>query len=250
VDDRLRTPASVAEDQRQRQDEVMSPGRTDAVVFDVNETMFALDELGPAFSDIGLDPALVPLWFSTVLRDGFALTALGDFAPFTTVAGETLRGLDPRVDDAAVATVLAAFRELDAHADVEPALRILRTAGVPAATLSNGSVEGVQALLDRAGLSGYVSRTLSIDAVCRWKPAPEPYRYAAAELGVDPHRLALVAVHPWDCAGATAAGLKAGWVRRLPEPWPTHFRVPHVSGSNLAGVVNALLADRSSSTGV
>jgi 2-haloacid dehalogenase len=228
----------------------MGPAPIEAVVFDVNETLFALDGLGPAFTDVGLDRALVPLWFAAVLRDGFALTAFGDFQPFPTVAAETLRTLDERVDDAAVDAVLAAFRELDAHADVEPALRMLRAAGIPAATLSNGSAEGVRALLERAGLSGYVSRNLSIEAVRRWKPAPAPYLYAAAELGLETHRIALVAAHPWDCAGAAMAGLKAGWVRRTHSHWPAMFRVPQVSGVHLPDVVNALLADQSSSPGV
>jgi thiol-disulfide isomerase/thioredoxin len=45
---------------------------------------------------------------------------------------------------------------------------------------------------------------VSVDEVRVWKPAPQPYRYAAHLLGVDPARLALVAAHPWDCAGDAA----------------------------------------------
>jgi 2-haloacid dehalogenase len=224
--------------------------RMQGVVFDVNETLFSLDRLREAFADIDLDVDLVPLWFAGVLRDGFALTTFGCFEPFTAVAAETLRGLDARVDDRAVTTVLAAFRELTPHPDAEPALFTLHAAGIPTATLSNGSAEGVQVLLDRAGLSRYVTRNLSVEAVHRWKPAPQPYLYAAAELGVEPHRLALVAAHPWDCAGAAAAGLMAGWARRTHPHWPAVFPAPDVTGADLAAVVAALLADRSSSTGV
>jgi 2-haloacid dehalogenase len=146
--------------------------------------------------------------------------------------------------------VLAALRELTPHADAEPALYRLHAAGIPTATLSNGSAEGVQALLDRAGLSRYVSRNLSVEAVRRWKPAPQPYLYAAAELGLEPHQLALVAVHPWDCAGASKAGLTAGWARRSHPHWPAVFPAPEVTGADLSAVVEALLADQSSSTGV
>jgi hypothetical protein len=35
-----------------------------AVAFDVNETLFSLDQLPPAFAAIGVDPAAVPLWFA------------------------------------------------------------------------------------------------------------------------------------------------------------------------------------------
>jgi 2-haloacid dehalogenase len=214
----------------------------DCVAFDVNETLFSLDRLGPAFVEIGLDPASVPLWFARLLRDGFALTAIGGYAPFAELAADALRGLDPaRVDDSAVARVLAGFRELDPRPDVAPAFAALRAAGVPAVTLTNGGAALVQVLLERAGLAGYVARCLSVDAVRRFKPAPEPYRYAAAELGVEAARIALVAAHPWDCAGARAAGLRAGWVNRRGEPWPGVFGPPDVTGGDLPAVVTGLL---------
>jgi 2-haloacid dehalogenase len=220
----------------------MSVPEVRAVVFDVNETLFSLDRLRPAFADAGLDPGLVPVWFAGVLRDGFALTALGGFRPFAEVAVETLRGLDDRVGDDAAATVIAAMRELRPHPDVETALRRLHAAGVPAATLTNGGAETVQAMLDRAGLAGYIGRSLSVDAIRRWKPAREPYRYAAAELGVEPATLMLVATHPWDCAGAHMAGLSSAWVWRSRPHWPAVFPAPDVRGPDLATIVDALLA--------
>jgi 2-haloacid dehalogenase len=117
----------------------MSAPAIEAVAFDVNETLFSLDRLRPAFTDAGLDPRLVPLWFAGLLRDGFALTASGGYRPFAEVAAETLYGLDERVDDAAVATVTAAMRQLQPHPDVEPALRALHDAGLPVATLTSPS---------------------------------------------------------------------------------------------------------------
>ena len=214
----------------------------DAVAFDVNETLFALDPLGPAFARVGLDSGLVPLWFAALLRDGFALTALGGYRPFAELAAETLRGLDPRVDDAAVRTVMGAMRELAPHPDVEPALRALHEAGVPVVTLTNGGADLVHTLLERAGLAGLVAANLSVDAVRRWKPAPEPYLHAATELGVEPARLALVAVHPWDCAGAAAAGLHAAWVMRSHTRWPAMFPEPAVRGADLHAVVRQLIS--------
>jgi 2-haloacid dehalogenase len=220
----------------------MAGRMVDCVAFDVNETLFSLERLGSAFAEVGLEPAQVPLWFARLLRDGFALTAMGGYAPFAEVAADALRSLDPAgVDDAAVARVLAGFRELDPHPDVLPALQVLGDAGVPAVTLTNGGVELVRLLLERAGLSGYVQRCLSVDAVRRFKPAPEPYRYAAAELGVEAARIALVAAHPWDCAGARTAGLRAGWVNRHGEPWPGVFAPPDVTASDLPAAVIGLL---------
>jgi 2-haloacid dehalogenase len=213
-----------------------------AVAFDVNETLFPLDPLGAAFTRVGLEVAAVPLWFARLLRDGFALAAIGQYRPFADVAAETLRGLAAdRIDDAAVATVLGAFRALQPHPDVAPALAQLRGAGVPTVTLTNGSVDLVAALLARAGLADLVDRNLSVDEVGRWKPAPEPYLWAAAQLGVDPNRLALVASHPWDCAGAQAAGLVSAWVNRSGIRWPAFFAPPTVTGPDLTDVVAQLV---------
>jgi 2-haloacid dehalogenase len=225
--------------------EGMTGPRLDAVVFDVNETLFSLQRLRPAFAHAGLDPAQVPLWFARLLRDGFALTAMGGYAPFADLAADALRSLDPqRVDDTVVADVLAAFRELDPHPDVRPSFELLREAGIPAVTLTNGGVELVQGLLARAGLSGLVDRCLSVDAVRRWKPAADPYQHAATELGTAVDRLALVAAHPWDCAGAHAAGLRSGWVNRTGDPWPKVFPTVDVSGADLPTVVTGLIAAR------
>ena len=213
----------------------------DAVVFDVNETLFSLDRMRAAFAAAGADPGLVPLWFARTLRDGFALSAAGDYQPFAEVgvaAMGDVAGLAP----GRAREVFGAFRELNAHPDVESAFQRLRTADLRVATLTVGAAEVTDALLARAGLTSYVERTLSVDAVRRWKPAPDPYRYAAAELGLPPGRVALVAAHAWDCHGARRAGLRTGWVSRLAgRPSPV-FEPADVSGDDLLAVVEALLA--------
>lgn len=211
------------------------------VAFDVNETMFDLAGLGPAFADAGLPAEAVPLWFARVLRDGFALTVLGDYRPFSALGTAGLRGLRPELSEADASAVIARFAELDPHPDVEPALRRLADAGVRAVTLTNGSAEVTRTLLARAGLSSYVETPLSVDAVRRWKPAPEPYRYAAQACGVAPGQVALVAAHAWDCAGARRAGLRSGWVSRLEGREPAAFAGAEVTGDRLDEVVAQLL---------
>lgn len=213
----------------------------DAVVFDVNETLFSLDRMRRAFADAGADPDRVPLWFTRTLRDGFALSAAGDYRPFAEVAVaamEAVAGLTAEQGRA----VLGAFRLLDPHPDVEPALAALADAGVRVVTLTVGAAEVTDALLARAGLTGFVERTLSADAVRRWKPAPQPYRYALDVLGLPADRVALVAAHAWDCHGARRAGLRTGWISRLEgRPSPV-FDPADVVGDDLVAVVRGLLA--------
>lgn len=218
-------------------------GVVQVVAFDVNETLFSLARMRPAFETAGLDPAQVPLWFARLLRDGFALTAAGGYRPFSELAASALRDIGQGgVDDGTVEQVLAAFSELDPHPDVAPAFELLRDADVRIVTLTNGAAALTAGLLERAGLSSYVQRCLSVEVVRRWKPAPEPYVHAATECGVAMGRMALVAAHSWDCDGARRAGLVTGWVSRLEGRPPDVFARADVEGDDLVEVARGLLA--------
>ncbi len=221
---------------------VTGPLGVRAVAVDVNETLFALEPLDERFAAVGLDPALRATWFARTLRDGFALSACGDYRAFPVVAAAALRSVGGELPDDAVASVLAGFRTLEPHPDVEPALKLLREAGIPAVTLSVGGADVAATLLERAGLSGYVRATLSSDDVRRWKPAWEPYAHAATVCGVERAQLALVAAHAWDVHGARRAGLRTGCVSRLEGRFAECFDRADVEGERLDDVVAGLLA--------
>ena len=56
--------------------------RPAAVVFNVIETLMPLAPLRERFTAAGLPPHLLDLWFTRTLRDGMALAATGEYAPF------------------------------------------------------------------------------------------------------------------------------------------------------------------------
>jgi 2-haloacid dehalogenase len=212
------------------------------VAFDVIETLFPLEPMRARLVQAGQQGAVLGLWFARILRDAFALTAAGDYRTFAEVAGSALVSVTKGgLADADVEGVLAGFRELPPHGDAEPALRAVRDAGVRAVALTNGSAANTEALLRRAGLQEYVERAVSVDEVRVWKPAPQPYRHAAAVCGVQPAQTALAAAHSWDILGARRAGLATGWVSRLEGQPPAVFDTADVSGPDLVTVVSALL---------
>src|SRR5437588_750560 len=51
------------------------------IVFDVNETLSDMRPMAGRFAAIGAPEHLAKLWFATLLRDGFALTAAGSQRP-------------------------------------------------------------------------------------------------------------------------------------------------------------------------
>ncbi|WP_243719521.1 haloacid dehalogenase type II [Actinomadura sp. KC06] len=230
----------------------MTPRRPRIVAFDVMETMMRLEPLRARFEDAGLPGEALDTWYARTLRDGMALTATGDFQPFRPVAEGALRAVSfsagrragnaPAVlDDAAVEHVLDGLASLPAHLDVDPALRRLAAADVPAVCLTNGAGATTMAFLDHAGLTDLVDRVIGIEEVRRWKPSAAVYAHAAAATGVPADRLALVAAHAWDCHGAKRAGLVTGWVGRLEGRYGDAFAPPDVTGDDLVQVVDGLL---------
>jgi 2-haloacid dehalogenase len=217
--------------------------RPAVVAFDVIETLMSLEPLRERFTEIGQPPHLLEAWYTRTLRDGMALSATGDFAPFTEVAEAALRGLTSySISDEQVARIMEGFSELPAFPDALPAMTALTQAGVRVACLTNGSAHLTSSFVSRSGLRPLVDRVVSVGEVYRWKPSKMVYLYAAEVLDVPPQRMALVAAHDWDCHGAKRAGLITGWVSRKSGGFGAPFEPPDVVGEDLVEVAARLLA--------
>lgn len=212
------------------------------VVFDVNETLSDLSPLGDRFEEVGLDASLAPLWFASVLRDGFALAAAGATARFADLGAEALRAMLPPGADAGPATahVLAGFMGLGLHPDVVPGIRALRAAGLRLVTMSNGSSAVAESLFDGTGVRDELEHLLSVEEAGIWKPAAGAYRFVADRCGVDVGDLVMVAVHPWDIDGAARAGLRTAWVDRDGGPYPSYATAPTWTVSSIEELADVL----------
>ena len=217
------------------------------VVFDVNETLSDFGPLRRRCRAVGAPPGTLDLWFAGVLRDGIALAAVGDFATFAEIGRGLLVDMLHRESSVeadpveAAGEVLAAFSNLQVHRDVPDGVRRLHDAGVRLATLTNGSAALTEALLENAGLRAEFELVLDVEAVRRWKPAPEPYRYAVAKAGVRPDQAAMVAVHPWDVDGARRAGLAGAFLSRGGHLYPSFLPPPAARAGSLPELASALL---------
>ena len=215
------------------------------VVLDVNETLSDTAPLADVFVALGLGEHEVPAWFAGVLRDGFALSVVGENPAFADLAAAGLRarlprGTRPADADAAVERLLAAFSDLPVHPDVVPGLTALADAGVRLVTLSNGSASVAERVLGRAGVADRVERLLGVADAPAWKPDPRAYAHALAATGVPAGDAMLVAVHPWDVDGAARAGLRTAWVDRSGGPWPAPFTAPELTVSSLTDLAGRL----------
>jgi 2-haloacid dehalogenase len=121
-------------------------------------------------------------------------------------------------------------------------MRTLADAGVRVCCLTNGSADTTSGFLARTRLEPYVERVISVAEVGSWKPPARVYHHAADVLGLPPDRVALVAVHAWDCHGAKRAGLATGWASRLEGRYGRLFAPADVTGTDLTEVADGLLA--------
>ncbi|MEL0626706.1 HAD family hydrolase [Salinibacterium amurskyense] len=203
------------------------------IFFDVNETLSDLSPVGDAFEAVGATREVASTWFASILRDGFALTAVGTEARFldiaTTNAHESLGAstLNMPIDEA-VDAVIAAFSNVSLHGDVAPGIRALHDAGHRLFTLSNGPASNAERMLTEAGVADAMAGFLSVEGNSLWKPARSTYESALTRTGTDFDSCPayLVAVHPWDIHGAAKAGLSTVWVNRSGANYPSHFVRP------------------------
>ncbi|QGN58074.1 haloacid dehalogenase type II [Nostocoides sp. HKS02] len=211
--------------------------RPKLVVFDVNETLSDMSGLAAVFAELCARPELAAIWFSGLLRDGFALTVTGDNPDFGALARQSLR---PLLDshgvpnpDTAVDAVMDAFAGLPVHGDVVEGVRGLAAGGVRLVTLSNGAASVARGLFERHAIADCFEQLLSVADAPAWKPAASAYEYALRTCDASPAETMLVAVHPWDIHGAAAAGLTTAFVNRAGTPYPAFFSRPDLEVASL-----------------
>jgi 2-haloacid dehalogenase len=223
------------------------PPRPSVVVFDVNETLSDMAPLAARFAGLGAPELLARVWFAALLRDGFALAAVGGKQPFARLAEGALRtsltgaSLN-RPADEAVQDILSGFAELSVHPDVPEGVAILRRHGLRLVTLTNGSASVADRLLTKAGIRGDFEGLLSVDDADAWKPAAAAYAHAARACSAPMDQMLLVAVHPWDIHGAHQAGMRTGWITRQQAPYPDYFAAPDLQAPSLADLAEQIVA--------
>jgi len=188
------------------------------VAFDVNETLLDLAALDPIFNGYFGSPLTRQEWFDETIKAVFVSTITGYYEPFPQLALSSLELLEKRYNKTLSEADRTHFSEatlhLPAHPDAAPALKRLAAAGCVTVALGNNIGSNIEAQLRRAGLWEYLRHIFGSETVQRMKPAKEPYQFVARSLGCAVDEITMVACHPWDIAGARAAGLDAAFIER------------------------------------
>jgi HAD superfamily hydrolase (TIGR01509 family) len=105
---------------------------------------------------------------------------------------------------------------VEAVPGIDAVLDALDAAGIQSCVASSGIHERIRITLTTAGLiDRFDGRRFSAEDVGRGKPAPDLFLHAAAALGVDPPRCAVVEDAPAGIEAAAAAGMTSFGLARL-----------------------------------
>lgn len=215
------------------------------ILFDVNETLMDMSPLKKKVNDMLDSKRGFRIWFGMLLQYSLVDNCTGNYHDFSTIADAALdmaaKALETKLSTDDKQEALALMKRLSAYSDVEKGLKLLKEAGFRLATLTNSPMPTLTAQLEHVGLTKYFEATLSIDAVQKYKPAPETYRYAAQTLGVSTSEIILVAAHGWDIAGAMQAGLQAAFVERKGQSLYPLAAKPQYVGKDLEEVGQAII---------
>jgi 2-haloacid dehalogenase len=218
--------------------------RIKVVVFDVIETLLDLNSLRPEFQRLLGGPDDLDRWFTQLIQSAVIATILDRYEDFGTIARHALEMVAgaKRVTlaDGDRTALLSGIRKLPPHRDVRPALERLKKTGLRLATLTNSTRDVAEAQLTNAGIRPYFEKVLSVESVRRFKPAPEVYRTAARELGIDVGEMRLVAAHDWDVTGAIRAGARAAFVARPGKVLGPLSEKPDIIAPDLVAAVSLI----------
>jgi 2-haloacid dehalogenase len=214
-------------------------------VFDINETLLDLRALDSHFEQVFGDAGVRQQWFAQFIHNAFVATITDRYQPFGAIGAAALDMIASRrgvtLDPADRTAILSEIKTLPPHPEVRSALERLQKAGFRLASLTNSTAEVARAQLVHAGLADLFEKMLSADEVRRLKPAPEPYRYAAQEMGIEVRQMRLIAAHAWDIAGALNAGCAAAFVARPGMVLDPLVDRPDVVGDDLSQVVSQII---------
>ena len=218
------------------------------IVFDVNETLLDITTLEPLFDRVFGDRLVLREWFAQLILYSQTMTLSGLYTPFGALGVGTLRMIASihgvTIADRDVEELKTRMNTMPAHSDVVPALTRLRDAGFRLVTLTNSAGASSPTPLEHAGLGGFFERSFNVEAVRKFKPAPETYRLVADELRVGTSELCLVACHLWDTIGAQAAGCHSALITRphnsmLPA---AEVPIPDLVASELTDLAEQIVA--------
>ena len=213
-------------------------------IFDVNQTIFNLNEVKKRFKEKKINPLLVDQWFINTLKEGFASSTPEKFLSFSKIAKEELKKLiiykkkNPQI----LKFLFDGFKNLKANHDIKDSFKILKKHKIKIATLTNGPKKNSINLLKKNKLIELVNYQFSIEDIKIWKPNPEPYLFVSDKLNYNPNEIIMVAAHGWDINGAKNVGMKTGYIRSYEKKLSSYYDKADFAAENCKELILKIIS--------
>ena len=215
------------------------------IIFDVNQTLFHLKEIEKRFEFIGFDRKYSDIWFSNVLKEGFALGCLNLYKPFREIALEQLKNMlismnapSPKKN---AKFIINGFLKLQAHNKVLEAFKKVYKKKILMCTLTNGDSGITKKLLKYNKLEKYIDHCFSVNDVKCWKPFKKPYFNVIKHYKIKSSEAIMIASHAWDLTGAKKTGLKTGFVNNFEGGFSNYYPKPDFKAKNISILISKIL---------
>jgi 2-haloacid dehalogenase len=218
--------------------------------FDLNGSLLDTQVAAPLFHRLFGDKSSVNEWFELLILFSEDVTLSGLYTDFFSLGEGVLKMLasihNVSIQQADIDEWRMAALTWPAFPDVPAGLKLLRDAGFRLVTLTNSPPDAQLRQLKYAGIDGWFEKSISVDRVRQFKPAPQTYRLAAEELNVPMTAICMVAAHSFDLIGAQSVGFSGALITRpgvaMSAPLPVHgLPQPHIVGPDLPSVAAQII---------
>ena len=224
----------------------MNKNNLPVILFDVNETLLDMSALKKKINSLLGSSKGFRIWFGMLLQYSLVDNCTNNYHDFSAIADAALdmaaKALKVEIDQKEKKDALQTIKELSAYDDVPKGLQLLKDNGFRLATLTNSPATTLSAQLQHTKLTEYFEATLSVDAIRKYKPDLETYKWAAKQLSVNVSDAMLVAAHGWDIAGALQAGMQAAFIEREGQSLYPLSPKPAFTGKDLVEIANKIIA--------
>jgi len=216
--------------------------RLKAIAFDAYGTLFDVYSVGALAEQLfpGKGAELSALWREKQIDYTRLRTQSGRYKPFLEITRDALvfagRKLGLALDEATLQRLMNQYACLSAFPENLQALRELKALGLPMAILSNGTPQMLDIAVKSAGMNGMFDHLLSVDAVKKYKTAPEAYQLGPDAFGCKAAEILFVSSNCWDACGASWFGYTTFWINRSRQPLEELDVRPTAEGSLLTDV--------------
>jgi len=211
-----------------------------AIVFDAYGTLFDVYSISALAEKLfpQKGTALAELWRVKQIEYSQLRTLCATYKPFWEVTQDALifscKKLKLELSFEAQNALMGQYAKLQPFPENVAVLRQLKELDLKLAILSNGNPQMLDAVVKAAGMQGLFNHILSVDAVKKFKTAPEAYQLAPDVFGLSARNILFVSSNCWDACGAAWFGYTAFWVNRNAAPLEELGVTPHAEGRSLS----------------